>query len=177
MAACDAAIASAELHSAAAHRSLKGRAAPAALTAFDAAITKIKTARAKITTKRKPKTGNGMDAAAIANINKRLDAIQAGQPSIKSVMADIASRDTLYKQVSPFIGAFDHAEMTAGEVAAYACGKLEIKAPKGQEVTALNGFLHGRQPAPAKPTFGFDAAISGAKPVAAVSEYLNGDGR
>lgn len=172
--AADAAINSAELHSKAAHRALKGRAAPAQLIAFDAAIATAKASRAKIKTKpKRSKQATGMDAA-IANINKRLDDM-AATSATKNVIGDIAARESIYKRVSPFIGAFDCADKTAAEVAVYACDKLEIKAPKGQEVTALEGFLTNRQPAPARPTFGFDAAIAGAKPVAAVSDYLAGD--
>jgi hypothetical protein len=171
---CDAAIASAELHSKTAHKLLAGRAAPAELIAFDAAIANVKTARAKVKVgKVKPKGATGMDAAIVA-INKRLDAIQPA-PSVKSVMADIAARDNLYKAVSPFIGAFDHAEMTTADLAVYACDKLEIKTPKGQEATALAGYLTGRQPSPRRETYGFDAA--NIKPVAAVSEFVAGSAR
>jgi len=67
----------------------------------------------------------------------------------RSVMAEIAARDRLYRQVSEHVGAFDHADMTADDVARYGIRKLGIKADAGQEMAVLSGFLQGR-PAPRK---------------------------
>jgi len=82
---------------------------------------------------KKPEGAAGMDAAELK----------------RSVMAELAARDRLYRQVSEHVGAFDHADMTAFEVAQYGVKKLGIKAAAGQEMAVLGGFLQGR-PAPRK---------------------------
>lgn len=68
----------------------------------------------------------------------------------KQVFAEIGKRDKLYARLSAHIGAFDHAEMTAQDMAEYGLKKLEIAAPKGHEVTFLDAFLQGKG-VPAKP--------------------------
>lgn len=62
----------------------------------------------------------------------------------RQVMAEIGKRDKLYSRLSAHIGAFDHAEMTAQDMAAYGLKKLELKAPKGHEVSYLDAYLHGK---------------------------------
>lgn len=103
------------------------------------------------------KDGKGMDAAevkrvvdaavksALAGFGRGLDA--------RDVVRVVADRDALVKKVSPFIGNFAqiaHA-MDAAEVAEYAVKTLEIPASKGQEVGALEAWLHGRTPAHKQP--------------------------
>ena len=61
---------------------------------------------------KKPEGAAGMDATELK----------------RSVMAELAARDRLYRQVSEHVGAFDHADMTAFEVARYGIRKLGIKA-------------------------------------------------
>ena len=79
-----------------------------------------------------------------------------------AVIANIAARDALYAKVSPFVGAFDHASMTADQLAAYAVKKLEVPCTAGAERVALDAWLHGRTPDSKKPAFSADSA---AKPV------------
>ena len=74
----------------------------------------------------------------------------------KDLMVQISQRDTLAKQLTPFIGAFDAAEMTLADVAKYGCEKLELKAQAGTELAMLSGFLHNRQPAQPLKAFGQD---------------------
>ena len=74
----------------------------------------------------------------------------------KELMVQISQRDTLAKQLTPFIGTFDAAEMTLADVAKYGCEKLELKAQAGTELAMLSGFLHGRQPAQPLKAFGQD---------------------
>lgn len=69
--------------------------------------------------------GEGMDAAALA----------------KSIRSDMAESSRLASALSVHIGAFDHAEMTAAEVAAYGCKKLGLTVPRGHEATALRTYL------------------------------------
>ena len=67
----------------------------------------------------------------------------------KSVYADMAQKQRLYDRVSPVIGAFDHALMTAEDMAAYAAKKLNINAPKGMATFALDSYLAGAERASA----------------------------
>lgn len=102
----------------------------------------------------------GMDAlrAELASLKKQLSVAQDSG----ALLGQIADRDALYAKVSPFIGAFDHASMTADALAAYAVKKLEVPAKAGTERVALDAWLHGRTPDLNKPTF---AADSGGKVV------------
>lgn len=102
----------------------------------------------------------GMDAlrAELASLKKQLSTAQDSG----ALLGQIADRDALYAKVSPFIGAFDHASMTADALAAYAVKKLEVPAKAGTERVALDAWLHGRTPEQHKPAF---AADSGGKVV------------
>lgn len=149
----------------------KGAAVPPKLAAMDGAIA---TAKARVTAaKAKTKTTRGTPAMDGA-IDARLKALETRQaPTIKDALAELAARDGIVKRVSPFIGTFDAAEMTATEVAGYALDKLEIKGtPVGQEIAALNAYLHGRElPKPKTAAFGMDAAPAAD---ASLSSYING---
>jgi hypothetical protein len=168
MAACDAAIAGLEIQSRAMHKALKGKAAPAALTAMDAAIVTAKTSRAKIKTPKR--RGTGLDAG-LASLNTKLDAALNGG-ILKSAMQEIAGRDRLAKRVSAFVGTFDHAEMTTSDVAKYAADKFGLKPAVGQEVTAVEAYLHNRQPVEVSAKiFGMDSAV---KPTSKISNLIAG---
>lgn len=88
----------------------------------------------------------GMDAAEIAalvntEVDKRVAAIG---PAMRK---EEAAKSALYGRLSPLIGAFDHAEMTHTEMAAY--GLKKLGAPEAKEpVTALDFYLAGRSQAP-----------------------------
>jgi hypothetical protein len=56
----------------------------------------------------------------------------------------IARRDQLARQISQHVGTFDHSDKTLGEVVAYGCDKLGIKAEKGQELSTLSGYLQAK---------------------------------
>ena len=106
---------------------------------------------------------SGMDAKEIKRLI--LETVKACMPKpqapaqamdAKELMVQISQRDALAKQLTPFTGAFDAAEMTLVDVAKYGCEKLELKAQAGTELAMLSGFLHGRQaPQPLK-AFGQD---------------------
>lgn len=109
-----------------------------------------------------------MDAAIeVKSLRRELKAHQRN--GTRQVMREIRKRDALYDKVSPFVGAFDHADMDSQALAVYGCEKLGIKAPKGHEVSALDGYLTGRQRPTAAPAFGADAANkpAGDSPIAA----------
>lgn len=96
----------------------------------------------------------GMDAKEIRKLI--VDTVKACLPKpqapahamdAKEMMVQIGRRDVLAKQLTPFIGAFDAAEMTEAEVAKYGLGKLGITAAPGSELATIAGYLHNRQPA------------------------------
>lgn len=63
----------------------------------------------------------------------------------RAVCAEDAKRRALYRQVVPIVGAFDHDEMSAREIAAHALEKLQL--PKAKDpVMALEFYLAGSQP-------------------------------
>lgn len=138
-------------------RTKLGAAAGPALAAMDQ---QISNAERELTCLRTPT----VSTAAMDAVEKRLKTAEAtikafsAVPTAKTMFAELAARDTLAAKVSDFVGTFDHAEMTTAEVATYGLGKLGLKAPAGQEVTALNAYFHGRT-APAKSNvFALDSA-------------------
>jgi len=113
-------------------------------------------------------------AAQDAALKARTAADAAAPPAMdaKALFAAVAARDSLAVRVKPFIGAFDHAAMTGDELAKYSLDKLGVKnVPAGQEMTALDAYLAGRNPPkPVTPT-GQDGKET-ANPVTA---YIAGD--
>lgn len=90
----------------------------------------------------------------------------------KAMLAEVSQRDAIVKQVTPLIGVFDHSEMTAAEVAAYSVEKLGIKCAKGQEQSALNGYMAAAQ----SMSNGMDSALKRkpkAKHASAVDNYIH----
>lgn len=99
----------------------------------------------------KPVDGEGMDAKLMAREIrslkaqiKALSAKPAEAMDAKAFATQMADRDQLARELSGFVGTFDHARMDLAGVAAYGCEKLGLKAPKGAELTAVKGYLHGR---------------------------------
>lgn len=103
-------------------------------------------------------TAKAMDALRkqVADLTAKLSTAQDSG----AVIANIAARDALYAKVSPFIGAFDHASMTADQLAAYAVKKLEVPCTAGAERVALDAWLHGRTPDSKKPAFAADSGAA-----------------
>lgn len=107
---------------------------------------------------KKDKEGTGMDAKEIkALIGKTVSAavaqaMAAHKPAKAMDAADMLremnARNALAEQLVPFVGVFDHKDMTAQAVAEYGVSKLGVPCEKGAEVPALRAYLHGR----AKPT-------------------------
>ncbi|QDH49614.1 hypothetical protein KYLE_33 [Pantoea phage Kyle] len=67
----------------------------------------------------------------------------ANDSAVRAIRADIARADNLYKRVSKVTGAFDHAAMSASDVARYGVQKLKIKCQDGAEFDALDAYLNG----------------------------------
>jgi hypothetical protein len=80
---------------------------------------------------------------------KQAKAEDSALVTFKTVMKQVAARDSLAKDLSWHIGAFDHAEMTEIDVAKYGVKKLGIKTAAGAELHTLRGFLQGAAKKPA----------------------------
>lgn len=100
----------------------------------------------------------GMDSA-IKTLTGTVEALQ--KDGFKTIMKTVVERDTLAKSLEPFIGVFDHSEMTPSEVAKYGVEKLKLQCTAGQEMPVLNGYLAGRQSNDIG--FGMDASFVGKK--------------
>lgn len=65
----------------------------------------------------------------------------------RQVTKRLNERDSMYKKVSAFTGAFDVSVMDSAEaVAAYACKKLNLKTAKGLETATITGYMANREP-------------------------------
>lgn len=82
---------------------------------------------------------------AVAPVRARLESVAIG--GAKNVLAEISKRDALATKLAGFTGGFDASDMTAQDVAAYGVKKLGIPAQSGHEITAVEAWLHNRQPA------------------------------
>lgn len=97
--------------------------------------------------------GQGMDSGQLL---KTIKSLQKEIRSLKKVPAptldsreifkSISDRDSLASRLSVFTGSFDHREMTAQDVANYGIKKLHIPAEQGSEISAVEAWLHDRNP-------------------------------
>lgn len=108
-----------------------------------------------------------MDAAELTALKKEVAALKTG--AFKAVMSEVSKRDALAQKMRPIVGAFDHAEMTLQEVAAYGVKKLKLPAKAGHEVTAMESYLHAKTPPVAQA-----AAMDAAPTADFVTAYLQG---
>ena len=119
----------------------------------------------------KPATATEIIAAMDAAVTKAVKPLQdeiaalkvSGGP--KAMVVEIAKRDELANKLSPFVGVFDHKEMTLTDVAKYGADKLKLPVEAGQEISSVQAYLHGRTPP--RPTHGVAVAVmdsSGATP-------------
>ena len=76
--------------------------------------------------------------------DKPKDKGEDSAPTMKQMLAEFSKREELYKSVEPLVGSFDHAEMTACEVAKYAAGKLGLATVDGAEVAIVQAHIAGR---------------------------------
>lgn len=116
--------------------------------------------------KNKDKDGKGMDAAEVqkliaAEVKKALAGVPHAMDE-KEMLVSVGKRDRLADQLSHFVGTFDASEMTHAEVAEYGLKKLQLVAPKGQEIATLSGYLHNR-PIPGQRVAVPGAAMDSAK--------------
>lgn len=117
------------------------------------------------------KKKDGMDAAEIKTLRARVESLEKN--ALKTVLGEIAKRDDLASRLSGFIGTFDHAEKTLAEVASYGAEKLGLKGiPAGQEIYALEGYMHGRKAPALGEGVGMDGGL--VKKSTEIDEYLSG---
>lgn len=94
-------------------------------------------------------------------------------PTMKQMLAEFSRREGLYKAVEPHVGAFDHAEMTAREVAKYAAEKLGIATVDGAEVAIVEAHLKGLGAKHEKVSSAQDSSASAeCGPSAALKKFL-----
>lgn len=72
----------------------------------------------------------------------------------KALLARLSRKAEMVKQLTPIIGAFDSADMTEKEVAAYACKKLNLSAAMDEAPAVVKGYLAGRAKNDVRVTFG-----------------------
>lgn len=114
----------------------------------------------------------GMDAK-ITTLSSELDALKKG--GIKAMFGEIKKRDSLYSRLSPFVGAFDHYEMTSSDVAQYGVKKLGLNCTPGAEMAALDGYLHNRPSPSDEVGYAFDAGVTtgGEGVLSEITAFLN----
>lgn len=94
-------------------------------------------------------------------------------PTMKQMLAEFSKREGLYKAVEPHVGSFDHAEMTASEVAKYAAEKLGIATVDGAEVAIVEAHLKGLGAKHEKVSSAQDSSASAeCGPSAALTKFL-----
>lgn len=107
----------------------------------------------------------GMDAAMVRKMIA---------DSHKEIARGMSGKNKLAESLSALIGSFDHSEMlTKSDVAKYAAPKLGLKPVKGQELSAVEGFLAAK---PNTRTFSVvtqDGKKATAK-VSKIQQFING---
>ena len=114
------------------------------------------------------KSAAAMDAA-IASLKSEIESLK--KSGIKSLVTEISARDALASRLSQHVGAFDHADKTLAEVAAYGAQKLGIKCTAGSEAVAVDAFLMGK--GEQARTFAHDSKPTSEK-ASAVDGYIHG---
>lgn len=111
--------------------------------------------------------------ATLDSMDKRLKGVE-GRDTFKSLMRELHQRDSLAESLSWHIGTFDSKDMTTSEVAAYGLKKLNISAPKGQEMAYLNGYLKGAGNGE-RPAAHNEATLDSVDESSAIGKYLKGE--
>jgi hypothetical protein len=132
------------------------------------------------------KGGTGMDAnevgkmiaeavtKATAPLTAKIAELETASSPV-AIANSITARDALARNLSGFVGTFDHADKTLAQVAKYGAEKLGLDAPDGTEVAVVQAYLKGRVPVHQMRYngTGMDAANKGDKPNA-VADYIAG---
>ncbi|PHM47157.1 DUF2213 domain-containing protein [Xenorhabdus miraniensis] len=98
----------------------------------------------------------------ISRLKRKVNRLEKAKPTLDTgeMIKQLAGRDTLAHKLTPFVGVFDHSCMTKQGVAEYGVKQLGIPCQKGQEVIALDAWMHGRVPDSQRPTTTMDTATT-----------------
>lgn len=96
--------------------------------------------------------------------DKAMDAIEARLKRVegrteKDLLASLAKRESIARQVAEVVGTFDYAAMDAADIVSYGIKKLGLTAAAGQERGTLEGYLAGRKATGTKATFAMDGQV------------------
>lgn len=91
---------------------------------------------------KKAEDKSAMDSAIIG---LRAEIASLKKDGLKTLMGELNKRNEVAKTVEAQFGTFDHAELTAGEVAAYGLKKAGISAPAGSEIAVWDAYSAGRK--------------------------------
>lgn len=112
----------------------------------------------------------------VAALEAKLQTMQNAAMDSGKVFAEIGKRNELADKLSYFVGSFVCDSMSLQGVAEYGVNKLGLSCAKGQELTAVESYLHGRD-IPAKQPVNVFAVQDGAdKKVSAIDSYISGEG-
>ncbi len=109
----------------------------AMLKSMDSAINRLRKVSAQTQSKQSKRIVSTIDEADIKALRARVQKLEC-QKSDAPKCAELATR------LSKHIGTFDHADKTLNQIACYGVSKLGIPCTKGQEMAALDGYLHAR---------------------------------
>lgn len=101
------------------------------------------------------KEKGAMDAA-IIGLRSDIEALK--KTTVKTLMAELNSRNKVAGEAAKIVGTFDAAEMTTNEVIKYALDKAGVTVAAGQEQAAWAGFMAGRNASGADIGIALDAA-------------------
>ncbi|WP_338885309.1 DUF2213 domain-containing protein [Xenorhabdus sp. TH1] len=95
----------------------------------------------------------------ISRLKRKVNKLEKAKPTYDTgdLIKQLAGRDTLAHKLTPFVGVFDHSSLTKQGVAEYGVKQLGIPCQKGQELVALDAWMHGRVPDSQKPTSTMDS--------------------
>lgn len=89
----------------------------------------------------------GMDQS-IKSLNKKVRSLQQAMDQKEAAIVDTANKANLYNLASPFVGAFDHADMSTNDMGKYLCDKAGIALDKTDNpVSVAKGYFASQKPA------------------------------
>lgn len=114
---------------------------------------------------------------AVESAEEALEAAEELRASVaQDAVAMIDRRNAVLSKIRPFVGEVPaSARSSAESVAAYACRRLGVPAPKGLASVALDAWLHGRKPDSKKPTASTVAADAAKVSQSAIDAKLWGE--
>ncbi|UUM20941.1 DUF2213 domain-containing protein [Mycoavidus sp. SF9855] len=132
----------------------------------DSAISALRKMSPQTQSKQNNRTISTVDAADIKALRARIEQLECKE-------SETHKRVELANRLSTHIGTFDHADKTLNQIACYGISKLGIPCTEGQEMAALDGYLHAR--AAPQPGLGLPHVINkNLSVVKDIENYLQG---